>query len=227
MSIVNAFDGFAAIAAQHAEDCKAAVCHRCSRYECACCGEVVTSLDWESGACAECLFSIVAAKRIPIKHRNATLRAPWLGELAGVENMALAHDVAADNRGALFVGETRAGKTSLATAIMRERATRTRERFAFMSSFEIGTSVSRSKIGDEPEALRKAKSVPLLLIDELGGEDASQAPLIWETIYTRNARSLTTYVTTGLPAAAIDARYGSGALGRLREDGPLFKMVPR
>jgi len=67
-------------------------------------------------------------------------------------------------------GETRAGKSALASAVAIAVRVRHRRPFLFVDARDLGRARAECGFGHEPELLRKAKSIPVLVIDELGKE---------------------------------------------------------
>ena len=90
---------------------------------------------------------------------------------------------------------------------------------------QLGTTRIRHSAGDGTSKLEAAcLRAPLLLIDELGGEQKGTNNAVKDVIFGRYDDDLPTWVTTGFASKEIAAMYGDGALRRLTEDGYVLKL---
>lgn len=163
---------------------------------------------------------------IPTAFADARLDAPWLLELVGGEAMEQAW-ASLDAKRAAFVGPPGAGKTSLAVAMFRaavEKAGHGVAKFRYVSSHALAKARATSSLGEEAPLVDRALSAPLLLVDELGGEDARHASAVAEVLYERHAENLATWITTGVTPQAIANRYGGGIARRVFEGAAVFKL---
>jgi hypothetical protein len=117
----------------------------------------------------------------------------------------------------MLVGPSGAGKTTLACAMLRQRAKRMVG--MFVTSAQLGHEAGLFT-GRESELLRRARSRAVLLLDDLGTEiDRSQrleaSHAVGNIIQERHDRQLVTIATTFRSDEELEARYGDGVLRRL------------
>lgn len=123
-----------------------------------------------------------------------------------------------------LTGNAGAGKTVLATCMLRWRMAERRSRHpAFAFAADIATARQQAKLGEgEAAAVANALEADALVLDDLGQEaDTLWSKALVEVIHHRHANELTTYVTTGLDPKAVASRYGDGCARRLFEGGYL------
>lgn len=133
----------------------------------------------------------------------------------------------------LFYGPSRAGKTTLATALYKLELER-REWFggAWIGANDMVLEAMRAKFGTHPPLVRRAIECSLLLLDDLGEEPGGDVAksLVLQVIASRQRRHRATIVTTGLPerqtvsktgqvTLGLVERYGDGLVQRLTEFG--------
>jgi DNA replication protein DnaC len=111
-----------------------------------------------------------------------------------------------------LVGDTGAGKTTLAAAVLRGVLTAARQALghpawhlrrwpiAWIEAVKLAHVRSQSSFGDEPAEMREACTVPVLVLDDLGqeGEIRGGREAMIEVIHRRHSASLPTIITTGL-----------------------------
>lgn len=121
----------------------------------------------------------------------------------------------------VFAGSSGSGKTSLACACLRERV----PHGLFMSALKLGTARIQHSAGDgEPAAVERAMTVPLLLLDEVGGEQKTATNAVRDVIFARYDADLPTWITTGFRLAQLAEMYGDGAPRRLTEDACIVRL---
>lgn len=140
---------------------------------------------------------------VPARFRAADLgtccpeAAAWLrGALAG------------DRRNLVLAGESGEGKTHTACALVRAWMWETgrQARFATMRTI---LAESRAALGTRGDPLAKYRRCPLLAVDELGKEQATEwsLPLIEDLVDARYAAALPTVFTTQYDREALAARW--------------------
>jgi DNA replication protein DnaC len=116
----------------------------------------------------------------------------------------------------LLHGPSGSGKTSLAFACLRERLPEA----MWVSALRLGVARIQHSAGDgEAKLVAECIAAPLLLVDELGGENKTSNNAVKSVIFERYDRDLPTWVTTGFASKDLVAMYGDGALRRLTEGG--------
>lgn len=123
---------------------------------------------------------------------------------------------------AVLVGAAGSGKTSLACAVARLRAL-AGTRLDFAGAHELARARASHGLGEgEPETVRTAMRVPLLILDDLGQDKDTQQNAIADVIYSRHERELCTLITTAMAPDAVAARYGDGVSRRVYEGAVLI-----
>lgn len=140
-----------------------------------------------------------------------------------IEKSFLVHP-GANADGVLFLGPTRAGKTSLAVNLFWRRTlgdTRTR---ALMMSAAMYEAMSAERI-ERSDNFRRALSTDLLLLDDLGTEATSAfGSGCVELIAARHNANRETWVTTGLAKAHFVERYGAQVFERVHERARVIRL---
>lgn len=225
--------------AEHVAACKLETCAICERAPCPSCGKPsVMPATWVTGQrCPECSAKRARAQRmrpalasVPEKFAGLTLDAPWLAKLVGATAMAEARAVDGGSS-IVLVGPPGAGKTTLAVAMFRavieaaatEATTPLTHRM--FSAHSLAKARAFHPLGEgEAPAVLAALNADLLVLDELGGEDARYASAVTEVIYERHAQMRPTWITTGVDPKAIANRYGGGIARRVFEDAKVFRL---
>lgn len=118
----------------------------------------------------------------------------------------------AKSRRALLIGRSQRGKTSLAAAALNSR----KSEALFVNAADLADAHRGHRMGQGFAPLvERARSVPILLIDDLGDE-GPEVDAIKRVIKHRFDRELTTWVSMGLSLEMAESRYGSGVVNRLR-----------
>jgi hypothetical protein len=123
---------------------------------------------------------------------------------------------------ALLVGPAQKGKTSLAVAALRARKVES----LFVRSEQLGLARTQAKLGQgEAKLVDRAMETGLLLLDDVGSEGDAEGRVqaVRDVLFERFEEDRPTWVTTGLDAAQLAARYGAGILARLRS-GVVLRM---
>lgn len=238
--------------ADHEASCRAETCERCGRYPRL---EPPTDAElratWAGPALATLPAAFAGATLDapwlgPLVGADALRRARGLAGMpdssaaAGAPSSfqgAGATLVASGLRGAVFVGPAGAGKTSLAVAAfralvegsyVRTRWDTSRARHRYTSAHALAKARAMHPLGEgESPLVLAALSAPLLLIDELGGEDPRYASAVTEVLYERHAEGRPTWVTTGVGPSELATRYGGGIARRLFEGAEVFRLQGR
>lgn len=209
----------------HERDCTAEVCERCCK--------VKPIPEAERLAAGRAAFARPVEESIPAAFAQATFDAEWLRRLVGARAVADAMQALGAARVA-FIGPPGSGKTSLAIAMLRaavaaEPASTWRTSGArYVSAHRLAKARAMHPLGDgEAPLVSTALRAPLLVLDELGGEDTRYASAVAEVIYERHADDLPTWVTTGVTPERLAERYGGGIARRLFEGAQVFRLTGR
>ena len=119
---------------------------------------------------------------------------------------------AQNDPGIVFHGPAGSGKSTLASALLvavvaQDFGQRT---CAWVPARKLAHARRGHPLGEgEPALVRTATDVDLLILDDLGGEDAAYASAVADVICDRYDAARVTWVTTGFEAKEITARYGA------------------
>ena len=126
----------------------------------------------------------------------------------------------------VFVGYSGHGKTSLLSAALRERFPRgAHKQVAFVDCRAITFARRRHPLGQgEPRVIEDAFAAPLLVLDDLGLDNPTEATSpIEEFVRDRYNRRRALWVTTFLTRAEMCKRYGDGFARRVLEDAVIIQ----
>lgn len=234
-------------AEEHAASCTARPCERCERYVCRC-GAHVDGHD----RCPMCSARDAVAHRIQPTRDSVPL---GFADLDGATTQTLSARVALDperigkaiqsppTRNLLLMGPTRAGKTTLAVAMLFAwvRAEPRRRGALFVASRDLAKARSRYRLGDgEAPLVERMLAAPLVLLDDLGQEANDRDGCISDIVYGRYDTRRPTWITSGIDlpsgteddqlrgfAAALASRYDGGFVRRILEAGKPIRLGAR
>ncbi len=127
-----------------------------------------------------------------------------------------------------LTGTSRAGKTSLGVAMLRAWVEHHARVALFVPAHRLGVARIQHPAGHGEAALvESAMETPLVLLDDLGSERDFPTNPIADVIFERHAHDRATWVTTGLPRAALVARYGAGVVARVFERARIIHVGPQ
>lgn len=173
-----------------------------------------------------------ARSSIPEVLRWATFDAPELTQRVRVRN-AIRRLSEIEFQGVItIIGAAGLGKSSLAAAALRrvidaatvdaaDDVVRRARLARFVRCPELGEAAAHRGFGSpEPRIVRAARHATVLVLDDLGVENTSEASaaLVREVIHARHARRAPLLVTSGFTLEELTTRYGSGIARRLREE---------
>jgi hypothetical protein len=163
-------------------------------------------------------------RTIPPVYRWARFSAPELRQRVLAPAVALAQSSWREPR-ICVMGICRAGKTSLAVAMLRQWVSSSGRRGAFLHAYKLGVARIQHPAGHgEPELVDVALRTPLVLIDDLGSERDHAMNAIPDVIFERHAEDRPTWVTTGLTRDQLVKRYGLGIVARLFERAKVIRL---
>lgn len=166
---------------------------------------------------------------VPPAYAGAELDAAWLLKLVGHDVITRARESIGERAGAC-IGAPGSGKSSLAAAVYKAAARSETDpaklsRFRWVSSHKLAKARAGQPLGEGEAPLVDACLVaPMLVLDELGGEDPRYASAVAEVLYERYEQQLPTWVTTGVGAKEIATRYGGGISRRVFEYAAIFRL---
>jgi DNA replication protein DnaC len=157
-------------------------------------------------------------------YRWARFSAPELAERVPKAAIAQAEDSWRESRVCL-VGASRAGKTSLGVAMLRQWVAANGRAAAFVPAYKLPSARLQHPAGHgEPEVVELAFKAPLVLLDDLGSERDHVSSPIPDILFDRHAEGRPTWVTTGLTREQLVGRYGLGVVARIFERAKLIRV---
>lgn len=220
----------------HAAECTDRPCDRCQRFVCRRCSAAVDGAKTCRGCdAAESMEALMKPTRdsVPQHFRWAfdAADAALRGRVQGTPEMIRRGLENPPSTSLLFVGDTGAGKTSFAVAMLGawvrlEPSKRAGARF--VEAGWLARARARHRLGEEAPLVQNALTAPLLVLDDLGSEREDRDGCITDVIYGRSNSELPTWVTCGLAgkeltieafAAVLANRYDGGFVRRIIENG--------
>jgi hypothetical protein len=180
----------------------------------------------ENGACRERRKEALAAleRTLPPAYRWASFSAPELPARVPPPSIGVAQSSWREPR-LCVMGICRAGKTSLAVAMLRQWATWSERAAAFLHAHRLGVARIQHPAGHgEPEIVELAMRAPLVLLDDLGSERDHALSAVPDVIFERHAENRPTWVTTGLTRDQLVKRYGPGVVARIFERAKVIRL---
>jgi DNA replication protein DnaC len=127
----------------------------------------------------------------------------------------------------LIVGLPGNGKTSLATAMLREAFSQGRRRALFLSAEDLERAHVQHRAGQgEPEIVERALAADVLLLDDVGADRNAQLSAVPHIVGTRFRKERCTWMTTGLTRHGLAQHYGGGTARRLLDGVTVIKLGP-
>jgi hypothetical protein len=227
-------------AIEHAAGCTARPCERCARFVCRTCETPVNG----ATQCRECSGAEWLAASMKPTTDSIPPRFQWavnashellLSRVRGSAALLARGITSPPSTNLLFTGETGAGKTSLAVAMLAAwvRAEPSARRGAvFVEASWLSRARARHKLGQgECELVETCFAAPLLLLDDLGQEREDRDGCITDVVYKRSSLDLPTWVTCGLAGADLGSfaehlsrRYDGGFVRRILETGKRVEL---
>jgi hypothetical protein len=162
---------------------------------------------------------------IPELYRWSRFSAPELPGRVPEAALVAAGEAWRDDRLCL-AGASRAGKTSLAVAMLRRWVSHKGKRAAFVHAYQLGVARLLHPAGHgEPELVAFAMRAPLVLIDDLGGERDFANSALPDILVERHAENRPTWVTTGMTRAQLVRRYGQGIVSRIFDRATVIRVA--
>lgn len=129
----------------------------------------------------------------------------------------------------LITGPTGAGKTTLASAALREAivADDGEHRARWIDAFDLATARRNAKLGKEAQLVLKACRAELVVIDDVGSEPPDALKTLEHVVFKRYAEGHVTIFTTWMTFEQLAARYSGGFARRLVDGGTEIKLSGR
>ncbi len=210
----------------HRSACATEYCDPCGRYPCAGCRRAVVG---DAGRrCLDChTRDAVQSAGVPRRYADALGATEHRVRCASARHAA--HG-AIDARNVLLVGGAGKGKSTLAAAMLATRVRQTlqgrrsREAVLWTGAIDLALARSQHRLGEgEAELVERAMRADVLVVDDLGAEPTRDADVVIAILHRRHDAELTTWVTSGLTAAQLRARYGGGVERRLVEGATVIQ----
>jgi DNA replication protein DnaC len=135
---------------------------------------------------------------------------------------------AIDAERVVLTGPAGVGKTVLGTCLLRAMSTTRGATASFVDAYMLGSARAQHELGaGEAPAVASAMRMPLLLLDDLGGDRPTVQSPIADVIFERHQRMRSTIVTTGFDLEAIRAKYGDGVARRVFEGAVVIALKPK
>jgi hypothetical protein len=164
-------------------------------------------------------------RTIPPAFQWARFAAPQLALRVLPRSAASEGQAASESARMCLIGAARAGKTSLAVAMLRRRVSKTGMTAIFFPAQRLGMARIQHPAGHgEPDIVDQAIHIPLALIDDLGHERDMSMNAIPDIVSERHAANRATWITTGMTREQLVTRYGQGTVARLFEGAKVIRL---
>jgi len=128
----------------------------------------------------------------------------------------------------VWMGPPGAGKSSLGVAALRAWVAGARRPAMFVAAHHLATARIQHAAGrGEAPLVIRAVAAPLLLIDDLGQGNATTTDAAADVIRDRVDQDKPLWITTGLTAQELTARYDGGAIRRIFERAMVVRVGER
>ena len=125
----------------------------------------------------------------------------------------------------VWMGDPGAGKSSLAVASLRRWVSGSHRPAMFVAAHHLATARIQHAAGrGEAPLVARAIAAPLLLIDDLGQGNTTATDAVSDVIRDRVDQDKPLWITTGLTAQELMARYDGGALRRIFERAMIVRV---
>jgi len=163
-------------------------------------------------------------RTIPPAYRWASFAAPELPARVPPSSIGVGQSSWREPR-LCVMGICRAGKTSLAVAMLRQWVVWSERAAAFLHAYRLGVARIQHPAGHgEPDIVELAMRAPLILLDDLGSERDHALSAVPDVIFERHAENRPTWVTTGLTRDQLVKRYGPGVVARIFERAKVIRL---
>jgi hypothetical protein len=166
-------------------------------------------------------------RSVPPAYAWATFDTPELSERVHAPAIDIGRDACHEPR-ICVMGTSRAGKTSLAVAMLRAWVSKHERAAVFVPAHRLGGARLQHPAGHgEPEIVENAMRAPLVLLDDAGSERDYPTNPLPDVIFERHAQDLPTWITTGLTREQLVKRYGLGVVARMFERARVIHVGAR
>jgi hypothetical protein len=163
-------------------------------------------------------------RTIPASYQWASFSAPELPARVPAPSIGAGQSSWREPR-ICVMGICRAGKTSLAVAMLRQWVLSSERAAAFLHAYKLGVARIQHPAGHgEPDSVELAMRAPLVLLDDLGSERDHALSAVPDVIFERHAENRPTWVTTGLTHDQLVKRYGPGVVARIFERAKVIRV---
>lgn len=179
-------------------------------------------------------------RTIPEAYESARFPDPFIGDrergdrtvARPPEMLAIARESIHAKR-VVLMGTAGAGKTRTAIAMLRARFAEEFARYGeraiiprIVSAMHLSVARLQHRAGQgEAPLVTSAINTPLLLLDDLGSEERVESSACAFVLWDRAARARPIWVTTGLSARELGARYGGGMVRRFFESAVIIRCA--
>lgn len=221
-------------AEEHARSCADRPCRRCERFVCAC-GKPYDGAS--NHRCEACRYAERRSRALVPMRASVPKRFRWAfdatvdalrGRVKAPDELITRGLASPPGTDLTFTGDTAAGKTSFAVAMLDAFVRldpEPRTGALFVEAYWLAGARARHPLGqgEAPQVLA-AMQASLLVVDDLGSEVDDRRNVLADVIFARHNEELPTWITTGFTAEQLVGRYGSQILRRLIEQGKRVQL---